>query len=140
MAAAEELAHACGARLRVLHVIEPVPVPHFMAPDFDMSVVAQRATEEFSRRTAQFRDDVKVDRVTRSGLPVEMIALEAGDWKPDVIVMGSHGRGWFDRLVVGSVTEGVLNRLPAALLVVPVHQVRSSAVHESSMAPEAMFG
>jgi hypothetical protein len=33
--------------------------------------------------------------------------------------MGSHGKGWIDRLLLGSVTERALNELPTSLLVVP---------------------
>ncbi|HTZ49653.1 MAG TPA: universal stress protein, partial [Verrucomicrobiae bacterium] len=29
------------------------------------------------------------------------------DWKADLIVMGSHGRRGFDRLILGSVSESV---------------------------------
>jgi nucleotide-binding universal stress UspA family protein len=32
----------------------------------------------------------------------------AAQWKPDVIVVGSHGRRGLDRLLLGSVAEGVL--------------------------------
>jgi len=34
--------------------------------------------------------------------------------------MGSHGKGWATRVLVGSVTERLLNHLPTSLVVVPV--------------------
>jgi hypothetical protein len=34
--------------------------------------------------------------------------------------VGSHGKGWVDGLIIGSVTEDLLNNLPCAVLVVPV--------------------
>jgi nucleotide-binding universal stress UspA family protein len=45
---------------------------------------------------------------------------EAAAWRADVVVVGSHGKGWVDRLLIGSVTEDLLNNLPCAVLVVPV--------------------
>jgi nucleotide-binding universal stress UspA family protein len=36
-----------------------------------------------------------------------------------LLVLGTHGSGWVDRLLLGSTTEKVLARLPASLLVVP---------------------
>ena len=36
------------------------------------------------------------------------------------VVVGSHGRGWMERLLIGSTTEQLLNQLPTSLLVVPV--------------------
>jgi nucleotide-binding universal stress UspA family protein len=37
----------------------------------------------------------------------QVILDEAGKWKADVIVLGSHGRSGFDRMVMGSVSEAV---------------------------------
>jgi len=34
--------------------------------------------------------------------------------------VGSHGKGWVDRLIIGSVTEDLLNDLPTGVLVIPV--------------------
>lgn len=59
-------------------------------------------------------------KVVRQGSVVEAIASEAAAWSADVLVLGSHGKGWVDRLLIGSVTEALLNDLPAAMLVVPV--------------------
>jgi nucleotide-binding universal stress UspA family protein len=36
-----------------------------------------------------------------------VILDEAEKWKVDVIVLGSHGRSGFDRMVMGSVSEAV---------------------------------
>jgi nucleotide-binding universal stress UspA family protein len=59
-------------------------------------------------------------RVIRRGEPVETIVQEAAAWRADVIVVGSHGKDWVDRLLIGSVTEQLLSNLPAAILVIPV--------------------
>ena len=59
-------------------------------------------------------------KVVRRGAPVDAIADEAAAWRADVIVVGSHGKSWVDRLLIGSVTEALLNDLPAAVLVIPV--------------------
>jgi len=37
-------------------------------------------------------------------------------------VVGSHGKGWVDRLLIGSTTERLLNRLPTSLLIVPINK------------------
>jgi nucleotide-binding universal stress UspA family protein len=39
--------------------------------------------------------------------PAHAILAAADDWKADLIVMGSHGRRGFDRLILGSVSEAV---------------------------------
>ena len=47
-----------------------------------------------------------------------------------------HGKGWVDRLLIGSVTEDLLNNLPCAVLVVPVPKParRESVAHHSAAA------
>lgn len=143
LTAARDLARVSDARVRVLHVIEPLPVPRFLAPDFNMDVLAQRAVEEFHRCTADLADVAVADRVTRRGLAAEMIAAEVADWQADVVVMATQGRGWFDRWLIGSVTQAVLTRLPASILVVPVRAVRVAEArnaHEQFVLASSLHG
>jgi nucleotide-binding universal stress UspA family protein len=50
----------------------------------------------------------------------DIIVREAKKWKADLILMGTHGRRGFNRMVLGSDAEGVLRNAP-----VPVLMVRS---------------
>jgi nucleotide-binding universal stress UspA family protein len=50
----------------------------------------------------------------------DIIVREAKKWKADLIVMGTHGRRGFNRMVLGSDAEAVLRTSP-----VPVLMVRS---------------
>jgi nucleotide-binding universal stress UspA family protein len=78
--------------------------------------------------------DPAVKKVLRYGTPVESIMLEAADWEADVVVVGSHGKGWVDRVLIGSVTERLLNRLPTSVLVVPVYaRVKEQAPARGSL-------
>jgi nucleotide-binding universal stress UspA family protein len=56
----------------------------------------------------------------RRGLAPDTIVSAAHEWKADLIVVGTHGRNWVDRVLIGSVTERLLNRLPTSMLVIPV--------------------
>jgi hypothetical protein len=67
-----------------------------------------------------FRDGA-VETVMREGRVLETIHQEAAEWNADLLVVGSHGKGWGERLILGSVTERMLSDLPTSLLVVPVH-------------------
>ena len=42
------------------------------------------------------------------GSPRRELIRQADEWKPDLIVVGSHGRSMVGRLVLGSVSQGVL--------------------------------
>ena len=50
------------------------------------------------------------------GVPADVIAQRGADF--DLVVMGSHGKGLWKRLTVGSVTQAVLHQLSRPVLVV----------------------
>ena len=52
------------------------------------------------------------------GSPKKMIIREAEKWKPDLIVVGSHGHGFWERAVLGSVSSAVVHRAKCSVLVV----------------------
>lgn len=52
------------------------------------------------------------------GRPKEQILVAARAMHADLIVMGTHGRSGFDRVVLGSVTESVLRHAPCPVLTV----------------------
>jgi nucleotide-binding universal stress UspA family protein len=56
-----------------------------------------------------------------AGLVVPEILRVAGEWSADLIVMGTHGRGGFERVMLGSVAEQVLRRASCPVLTVPKH-------------------
>lgn len=51
------------------------------------------------------------------GSPDQQIVEKAKEWKADLIVVGSHGRGFWGRLL-GSVSNGVVHHAPCSVLVV----------------------
>ena len=61
---------------------------------------------------------VRVERRTRAASSTEILD-RARAWPADVVVMGTHGRGGFERWVLGSVTEKVLRKAPCPVLTVP---------------------
>src|SRR2546427_11707622 len=60
-----------------------------------------------------------VDTLLRHGAALETVEREASEWRADLLGVGSHGKGSVKRMVVGSVTERLINHLPTSLLVVP---------------------
>jgi nucleotide-binding universal stress UspA family protein len=51
------------------------------------------------------------------GSPSRVIVDEAGDWKADLIVVGSHGRSFWGRLTLGSVSDAIVHHAPCSVLV-----------------------
>lgn len=63
-------------------------------------------------------DTVEVSTVVELGRPAEMILEAAEKWRPDLIVVGSHGRNFWGRLALGSVSDAVLHHAPCSVLIV----------------------
>lgn len=125
--AARRLAQDAKARLRLLHVVEPVRAPKVIAARVDAEALYRDALEAFNRATAGLTELEPADRVMRRGPAADTIAAEAANWAADVVVVGSHGKGWVERMLVGSATERLLALLPASLLIVPVRPVEQPA-------------
>jgi nucleotide-binding universal stress UspA family protein len=123
VAAAQRLAGLFGARLRLLHVIEPLRFTDLAPDSWDELDYERRSEELFDRFVTPFKGVPKEDRVVRRGIPAEMIAGEAGAWYANMVVEGSHGKGWVDRILVGSTTERLVTELPTSILVVPSRAV-----------------
>lgn len=65
-------------------------------------------------------EDVPVERVLVEGSPGEEIVAYADSEGCDLIVMGTHGRGGIDRLLLGSVAERVVRTSETPVLTVRV--------------------
>ncbi len=63
-------------------------------------------------------DPAIVERKLIEGSAGIVICALAEQLDPDVVVVGSHGRGWFQRLVIGSVSEYVARHCKSPVLVV----------------------
>jgi len=82
-------------------------------------VYAQRQTERVINEAKDFanraRDQVRsyfpdwsVRAETLTGPAAEELISKANDWKPDLIVVGSHGRSAVSRFILGSVSKKVV--------------------------------
>ena len=119
---AERFARLADGPMRAIHVIEPLS----LAPEAAQFVEQQRFHDD---SVAALEQDVwpllrlpGAERTVRSGDAAIALAAEAAEWRADLLVVGSHGKGWVERALVGTVTERLLNQLPVSLLVVPVRK------------------
>ena len=96
-------------------------------PDFDRLVRSELETF----LTEHGRPGLEQGGSIRMGFPEREIIRESRSWEADLVVLGSHSRHGLARLVLGSVAEGVLQRLSASVLVLPACASR----HWSDEAP-----
>lgn len=124
---AQQYARLFGAELHALSVLEPMPVIPEVTPPHDVSQYYALAEELLQRDVWPRVRLPGAQTLVRYGMAVETILREAAEWNADLLVVGSHGKGWTERMLVGSVTERLLNHLPTSLLVVPTRNARALA-------------
>jgi nucleotide-binding universal stress UspA family protein len=116
------LARWQSARLNLLEVVEEAPPPGVSrAPKSDgVPNETRTALERDLRRvlTARRASDVKVQILMRKGKVVQEILAQANASRSDLVVIGSHGRGGVQRLVLGSIAEKVLRLATCPVLTV----------------------
>jgi nucleotide-binding universal stress UspA family protein len=116
--AAQAWAALFSAKLRVLHAVEPLLVATEGMPLVDVGIFDAEAERAFDRSIWPQVSYPGAERSVRRGSALGSIEAEAEAWKPDLIVVGAHGRGRAERVFLGSVSEGIVNALPASVLVV----------------------
>jgi nucleotide-binding universal stress UspA family protein len=123
---AQETARDKGARITLLNVVENLQVaPHGapLAPPLDdpeTPALVELAKSELEKRRPLLGDDVNVQCATTLATNFgEAIADYANEHGCDLIIMSTHGRTGFRRLVLGSVAESVLRHADMPVLCVP---------------------
>jgi nucleotide-binding universal stress UspA family protein len=123
---AQRLADLFDAELRALHVIEPLPILPEVPPPTNPEDYERLLTQECEEKVWSLLPP-DTGRVIRHTSAEAGIAAEATAWQADAVVVGSHGKGFVERMLVGSVTERLLGHLPAAmLLVMPIAKLAAS--------------
>jgi nucleotide-binding universal stress UspA family protein len=80
----------------------------------------RQAAERLQEFVAQARrSGVKVRPIVGEGRDVEEILRQVRSQAADLLVMGTHGRGGFERFLLGSVAEKVLRKADCPVIVVP---------------------
>uniref|UniRef100_A0A7C5ZZF0 Universal stress protein n=2 Tax=Thermus tengchongensis TaxID=1214928 RepID=A0A7C5ZZF0_9DEIN len=117
------LAKALGAKVHFLYVLENPAQAIWIAPEsvpygLELLEDLKKAGEEAIAKALNLaqKKGVEATGEVKEGVPVPTIVEAAKGF--DLLVMGTHGRTGLDKLLLGSVTEGVLHRVGIPVLVV----------------------
>jgi nucleotide-binding universal stress UspA family protein len=125
MATAAELSRPGHAQVHLLHVVPDVAVPIATDPiAYDFTPFLQQGIDTARQRLAEAAarhgfEPALLTTAVESGAPAAEIVRYADKHAIDLIVLGAHGHGFVDRLLIGSVAERVARRAPCAVLMVP---------------------
>lgn len=106
-----ELAEEVGAEIVALSVVEEALVEDkiYGSPPAEPERVrdlARRSVEDLAERAKD--RGLSVEKAVREGEPSKEIVEQAMDSDVDLIVVGTHGRGGFERALLGSVADKVV--------------------------------
>lgn len=119
---AAALASWYESRLEVLHVLPQATsaAPDDLAGRSDAPPMREKAVAELRDAIERVGADALSPALVADDGPVHTtIARRVGAWPADLLVMGTHGRSGFNRLLLGSVTEKVLRTVSCPVLTVP---------------------
>ena len=112
------------AKLVAQHIVElwRHPAADFAASAGLYEEYSQALRESGKEQLQEFvkkhtNDEIQPELVVQTGVAADSILSFAQLQKADVIVMGTHGRRGFDRLMLGSVTDRVMRTAPCPVLV-----------------------
>jgi len=120
---ASSLAKDTGAKLLIVHVEEP-PLAYGTGEMY-LGPATEIETNEVAELLASIKPtqpDVEYEHRLLTGEPAHEICNLAENEQVDLIVMSTHGRTGFSRLLMGSVAESVVRHAPC-----PVFTLRQPA-------------
>lgn len=116
------VAKMLGAQIMVVNVIDEVVIDLFPKGP-QRETVEQELKQDGQRYIKHILDlvekeGIKGGSLLAKGRPFEQIVHLAKDLNMDLIVMGTSGRGGANKILIGSVTERVIEYSPCPVLVV----------------------
>ena len=116
-----------ATRLALVHAFEPLAKGKLVYAGLSQDSIDGYVADERDRASKEltaFLDANGLDAPGRSmrieeGAPFAVIARVVAQLKPDVLIMGTHGRSGIAKALLGSVAEEVLRSLDIDILAVP---------------------
>ncbi len=122
-----ELGKGLNAKIWLLHVAEPDPefVGYEVDPPEMRDAVARRFHKEH-QQLQQLGHELRSEgmdcvALLVQGPTVETILGEIEKLSVDMVILGSHGKGILRHLLMGSTSEGVIQKSSIPVLIIPTH-------------------
>ena len=144
---AVDLASQLGAKLQVVHIFEPLTAfaPPLAAPLYTYAL-DQLDEEQLRQRNQciELCQRVVDDRIPYTlhvfnGMAIDGLLTAIGNLKPELVVIGSHGRGMFMQVLLGSVSTALCSRSPVPVVVVPPIEHAAPVTKETAPASSAQL-
>ena len=120
---AHDIAKKYGAELHMLHVLPNLtyytPYESFLTPENLIAIEKSIQSEVDNDFTNLMKHlDVKVKKVMKEGVVFLEIINYIKVESIDLVVMGTHGRGAIEHILIGSVAEKVVRKSPCPVMTI----------------------
>jgi len=122
-----------NAEVCVLHVLETPRLPSFSSEEEKLEKLSEKQREmvkdkiyrqltEFCQRALQGNTNIILSMSIEvvEGDAAAKILQRAEELKVDMVIMGTHGKGWLAHAFLGSEAEKVLHRIKVPVLIIPL--------------------
>lgn len=115
-----QLARATGAKLGIVHVYPaPVYTAATTVPLMDIEVSARAAGQiTLQRLCSNLPGGIRCEALLQEGYAAERILESVRDWRADLVVLGTRGRGRLGAFLLGSTAEKVMRRAACPVLTI----------------------
>jgi len=133
---AAEFALKLDAKLTLMHVVDIEFYPYYGLTEDPVRLIERNmidiAMDKLNDTVEMLRDQgVRANWETDTGRTVRVVNEYAERKEIDLILVGSHGRSGFDRLMLGSISEKVLRSAPCPVMIMNTSVVETEPVVES---------
>ncbi|MES2809846.1 MAG: universal stress protein [Bacteroidota bacterium] len=128
-----DIAHKFKAKVALVHIVEPVVMPYnnstdplmgtadLTMADTDIISIQNNASKTLIENTIKkFGEGLEITCYSEFGDTADGIINCGKEFGADIIVVGTHSRSGFDRLLMGSIAENVVRQSAVPVLVVPL--------------------
>jgi nucleotide-binding universal stress UspA family protein len=134
--------------IRIISVYEEVPrtatEPFAVSAEFihEMEKIGREQAGKFVEEAENLIREKYLDSYleltgkTIKGYAGRTIVEEAEEWEADIIVVGSHGRGFWGRAFLGSTSDTVVHHAPSSVLVIKSHKIETADLRDSDGVPD----
>lgn len=119
--------HAFEQPLAVTPEAWALPPDYYVRIDRVCREQADAIVKSAAEKLSSIGPDVSVTTKTILGSPKQVILDEAETWKPELIVVGSHGYPTWERLLLGSVSQAVVSHAKCSVEVVRIPKSKRQA-------------
>ena len=133
------MAKAMNAEVILLHVISELvyyssteysPIMGFTGfagtgpSELSNLIEIKKASKDYLDKSRQYLGDTTIKILVEEGDIAESILKTAKSIHADLIVLGSHSQKWLKNILMGSVTEKVLQLTSLPLIIIPTKQIK----------------